>query len=199
MIGRRLFLCGLLGAGVGAASPALAQRDPDRDADDSADGEFRPDRNRNRDEDRDRDRNRNEPREGQPDARDREARPDRWRPGQAEDEGTEEGMPAPRFAPPGMPGPVFRGWWLGVYATNTQTGVRVTRVLPRSAAAEAGIERGDKIVTVDGYQIGFVNDRLFPLGSELQRRAGRSGRVTLLVHNWRNRDLLDIDVRLQRR
>jgi hypothetical protein len=128
--------------------------------------------------------------------------PERERPRPGEDEeGTEEGMPSAQFAPPGQPGARFlpAQWKLGVYASNTDTGVRITRVIPRTPAFQAGLERGDKIVTVDGYQIGFVKGRLYPLGEELQRRAGRNGHVTLLVHNWRNGELLNVEVQLERR
>jgi len=90
-----------------------------------------------------------------------------------------------------------RGQWkLGVYAYNTDTGVVVTQVVPPSAAARLGLERGDRIVTVDGFQVGWVRDRLYPLGAELQRQAGRRGEVTLLLQNVRNGNLLVRDVRL---
>lgn len=113
-------------------------------------------------------------------------------------EGTEEGMPAvrPDFHPDRDR---FRPrWWLGVYAYNTTTGVVITHVVPRSPAHFVGLEPRDVIVTVDGYQVGYVNDRIYYLGEELQRQAGRDGRVTLLVQNWRNGRLLNVDVRLRR-
>jgi len=118
--------------------------------------------------------------------------------GQAEAEATEEGMPALR---PGFSDRqrFFAGrWWLGVYAYNTNTGVVITRVLPGSPAARAGLERHDVIVTVDGYQVGFVGGLLYPLGDELQLRADRAGRVTFLVQNCRNDQLLVLPVRLER-
>jgi S1-C subfamily serine protease len=95
--------------------------------------------------------------------------------------------------------PPHNDWKLGVYAYNTETGVVITRVVPRSAAAQAGLEPGDKVVNVAGFQVGYVGDRLYPLGHELQRQAGPNGRVGLLVQNVRNRDLLTLDVRLDRR
>lgn len=119
-------------------------------------------------------------------------------------EGTEEG--APRFRPdvenrrvrPQLLPPDRAQWKLGVYAYNTDTGVVVTRVVPGSAAARQGLERGDRIVTVDGFQVGYVGRHLFPLGYELQRQAGGSGNVTLLIQNVRTDELLNRDVRLDR-
>lgn len=180
------------------ASAAWAQEDRNRDRDrrEPPRDEIGRDRDRDRDfQDEERDRFRGEEQD-RPD-RDR----DRQRPRMREDEeGTEEGMPRAETVPPRLPGERFAllQWKLGVYAANTDTGVRITRVLPGSAAFRAGLERNDKIVAVDGYQIGYVNGRLYPLGEELQRRAGRSGRVTLLVQNWRDNDLLNVEAQLDR-
>ncbi len=181
-------------------SPVSAQgsRDRDRDRDDT--GEVEADRDRG---DRDRDSLR---RRSEPDGRRDFAPPNlRSRPRERDDqEGTEEGMPKAPLALPGQPGarlvpPEWRPQWkLGVFAANTDTGVRVTRVIPGTPAQQAGLERGDTIVTIDGYQIGYVNGRPYPLGEELQRRAGRTGRVSLLVHNWRNGQLLNREVQLDR-
>ena len=118
-------------------------------------------------------------------------------------EGFDEGVPEfrvdPGFRPPDDEFfPPRSDWKLGVRAENTDTGVVVTRVVPGSAAARGGLERGDRIVTVSGHQIGFVGRELFPLGHELQRRAGRRGEVLLLVQNVRGNELLNVDVRLDR-
>jgi hypothetical protein len=116
-------------------------------------------------------------------------------------EGTPEGMPQTRLAPPGeegRPSLLPRRWMLGVHAYNTATGVVVTSVAPRSPAAEVGLEPNDAIVTVDGFQVGYVNRQLYALGDELQHRAGSNGRVQLLVQNWRNHQLVNLDVTLQR-
>jgi len=119
-------------------------------------------------------------------------------------EGSEDGWPdamQERAAPqgqdriaPGYPAPPR--WWLGVYAYNTSTGVVITRVTPGSPAARAGLEPRDRIVAVEGYQVGYVQRRLYPLGPELQTRAGRGGEVGLLVQNWRNGELTNMTVRL---
>ncbi|QEG41478.1 PDZ domain-containing protein [Roseimaritima ulvae] len=120
-------------------------------------------------------------------------------------QGSEEGMPQTRVAPDGgrvqpqwLP-PDRQRWKLGVHAYNTDTGVVVTRVVPGSPASRAGIERGDRVVAVSGFQVGWIDDRLYPLGAELQRQAGRRGEVTLLMQNVRNRRLLNLDVKLQGR
>ena len=121
--------------------------------------------------------------------------------GRESQEGSEEGAPSaemqprikevqPRFAPP------QGDWKLGVWANNTDTGVVITRVGPRSAAASAGLENGDRIVAIGGYQVGYVGDLLFPLGYELQRQADSRGRVELLVQNVRNKQLQNVPVQL---
>lgn len=120
------------------------------------------------------------------------------------EEGTEEGQPrirpeaknsrvAPLVAPPRD-----GTWKLGVHAYNTDTGVVVTRVQSRGPAWQVGMERGDRIVSVNGFQVGWVQDQLYPLGDELQRQADRSGYVTLLVQNVRNNELLNLQVELDR-
>ena len=123
----------------------------------------------------------------------------RARGGQAE--GSEEGLPganaeprikefSPRWAPP-------RGEWkLGVWGYNTDSGVVITRVAPGSAAHGQGLEVGDRIVSIGGYQVGYVGDLLYPLGYELQRQAGPRGEVLLLVQNVRGKELMNLNVRL---
>jgi len=132
---------------------------------------------------------------GPQDARGRESR-----------EESEDGWPGGMQERPGMPGqarilpgPGYAApprWWLGVYAYNTSGGVVITRVTPNSPAARAGLEPRDRIVTVEGYQVGYVQRRLYPLGPELQLRARPNGDVGLLVQNWRNGELTNMDVRL---
>jgi S1-C subfamily serine protease len=74
----------------------------------------------------------------------------------------------------------------------------VTRVAPDSAAARRGMEPGDRIVSVGGYQVGYVGDLLYPLGYELRRQADGRGEVLLLVQNVRNKELLNLTVPLDR-
>lgn len=120
-------------------------------------------------------------------------------------EGFRDGVPDLRVRPeirPGDPAPYWlpprTQWKLGVYAYNTDAGVVITRVVRGGPAARAGLERGDTVVNVGGHQVGYVGDRLFPLGYELQHHAGQRGHVGLLVQNVRNRDLITLDVRLER-
>jgi len=114
------------------------------------------------------------------------------------EEATEEGI-APKLTPQLVP-PRIAGarWRLGVFAVNTDTGVRITQVVPNLAAWQAGLEARDVLVTVAGYQIGYVNGRLYDLASELQRRADPAGRVMLLVQNHRNNELVPMEVQLER-
>ncbi len=118
-------------------------------------------------------------------------------------EGQEEGMPRfrerlnDRIAPDFLPPERLR-WRLGVFAYNTDTGIVVTRVVPGSAAERTGLERGDRIVAIDGFQVGWVEDHLYPLSQELQRQADGRGNVMLLIQNVRNSELLNRRVRLDR-
>jgi len=135
-------------------------------------------------------------------AQDRD-REDAWK---GTEQGTEEGMPDAADIPPaiGFDGrpvvPQFRPreWRLGVWATNSKTGCRVTRVVPRGAADRAGIEPGDVILCVNGYQVGELNNQTYYLGEELQKRAGETGTVNILLLDWRRRGLISVDVRLDR-
>ncbi len=133
------------------------------------------------------------PQAGQADDRGRDSR-----------EGSEDGWPGgmqERAVEPGqarvLPGFTWPPqWWLGVYVYNTPTGVVITRVVPNSPAARAGLEPRDCIVAVEGYQVGYVHRRLYALGPELQLRAGRNGEVLLLVQNRRNDGLMNMEVQL---
>lgn len=118
-------------------------------------------------------------------------------------EGQEEGIPdvQARTAPGGALPRWIRprgDWKLGVWTSNSESGVVVARVAPGSAAARVGIESGDRIVSVGGYQVGYVGDLLYPLGFELQRQAGPRGDVLLLVQNVRNKELMNLNVQLDR-
>jgi hypothetical protein len=118
-------------------------------------------------------------------------------------EGAAEGVPEIGSQPELRPGqariaPPRGDWKLGVWGRNTDTGVVITRVDPNATAARCGLERGDKIVSVGGYQVGYVGDYLYPLGYELNRQANRRGEVLLLVQNVRNSELQNIDVPLDR-
>lgn len=104
--------------------------------------------------------------------------------------------PSPKWLPPQLQPPEQHRWRLGVQAYNTDSGVVVTQVLRNTAAQRFGLEPGDRIVAIGGYQVGWVQDQLYPLGAELQRHADQRGRVNLLVQNVRNRQLLNLPVQL---
>jgi hypothetical protein len=80
---------------------------------------------------------------------------------------------------------------LGVQVRNTENGVLLTSVAPGGFAARNGLEAGDVIVTVGGFQVGYVDRRLYDLGDELDRNVDNSGRVTLLVLRQRDGRLIN--------
>lgn len=97
-----------------------------------------------------------------------------------------------RYLPPGQPLPSqFR---LGVQIRNTPTGVVVTRVVPGSVAQQIGLEAGDTILAVSGYQVGVVEGQVYDVGDEVSRRMARQGSATLLVLNHRNGQIVNIPV-----
>ncbi len=87
-------------------------------------------------------------------------------------------------------------WKLGVQADNTETGVVIRSVTPGSAASRMRFEPGDIIITVNGFQVGIVNDGLYDLREELTRRADKEGFVSLIVQDHINRSLHKVQVRL---
>jgi putative lipoprotein len=89
-------------------------------------------------------------------------------------------------------------WYLGVEVDYRDYGAVITRVRRPSPAQRAGLEPRDVIVTVRGYQVGYVNNRLYPLDRELDLRADRRGNVLLLVQNQRNGTLTATPIRLER-
>jgi len=117
------------------------------------------------------------------------------------DRGFPEQMPRldPRIVPPRPDRPDRDSrWYLGVEVDYRDYGAVITRVMRQSPAQRAGLEPRDVIVTVRGYQVGYVDNRLYPLDRELDLRADRRGNVLLLVQNLRNATLTNIPVRLQR-
>jgi uncharacterized lipoprotein YbaY len=97
-----------------------------------------------------------------------------------------------RYVPPAPPPGVYR---LGINVQNTPVGVQVVGVAPGSVAQAAGIETGDTLVTVGGYQVGYVGDRLFDVGDEIARRVDATGGLTLLVRDGRTAALENVPVR----
>lgn len=88
-------------------------------------------------------------------------------------------------------------WRLGVAIENLETGVLLTDVERSLPADSAGLKRGDVIISVGGYQVGYVDGALFDLGDELRRRADPQGRVTFLAFDARTRQLRSLPIQLQ--
>ncbi len=99
----------------------------------------------------------------------------------------------------GYQGPTLQKWRLGIYPEDTDTGVRITKVVRGSAAERAGLETGDRIVSVHGYQVGYVNGTLYDCGEEFERHADAQGWVRILVQNNRDGKLLNMPLQLDPR
>ncbi|NNJ25117.1 PDZ domain-containing protein [Alienimonas chondri] len=112
-------------------------------------------------------------------------------------------IPSTRLVPGagGLPGfdPDDSPVLLGVSGTDTASGVLVTNVVRGTPAERAGLERGDRILTVSGYQVGVVSTpngpRVYPLGVELARRLSPTGDAELLVQDHRTRQITTVTVR----
>lgn len=90
-------------------------------------------------------------------------------------------------------------WTLGIRGQNTDAGVVVQEVAPGSAAARARLKVGDVIISVGGYQVGYVENQIFDVTEEISRRAASDGRVSLLVQDSRSNRLAALRVTLQPR
>ena len=90
-----------------------------------------------------------------------------------------------------------RNWVLGVRADATDTGYLVRRVEHSSAALQYGLEVGDRIIAINGTQIGQIGNRVVRLGDQLELEGGQDGRVLLLVQNRRNGRLVPLQVTLR--
>jgi uncharacterized lipoprotein YbaY len=95
-----------------------------------------------------------------------------------------------RYLPPAPPH--LGRYTLGIGVRNTATGVEIASVNTGGVAQRSGLEAGDVIVTVDGFQVGYVGDRLYDLGDEIARRVDGAGRVSLLVRNRRTGGLVQV-------
>jgi len=93
----------------------------------------------------------------------------------------------------------WQKWRLGIYPEDTDTGVLITRIVNGSAAERAGLETGDRIISVHGYQVGYVNGTLYDCGQEFERHADSRGWVRILVQNSRDRTLLNMPLQLDPR
>ncbi len=90
-------------------------------------------------------------------------------------------------------------WRLGIFPENTETGVRVGEVVRDSAAERAGLEVNDRIVSIGGYQVGYVDGALYDVGPEFERVADANGWVRVLVQNNRDGKLMNLPLQLDPR
>lgn len=90
-------------------------------------------------------------------------------------------------------------WRLGIYPENTDTGVRIGEVIRGSAAERGGLELNDRIVSIGGYQVGYVEGTLYDVGTEFERHADRNGWVRILVQNNRDGNLVSMPLQLDPR
>lgn len=108
---------------------------------------------------------------------------------------------------PGSPGtidpnpatPQQPRWKLGVYSKDTNVGVQVIQVVQNGAAYKAALEKDDTIISVNGFQVGYVNGTLYDCGTEFERLADKNGWVNLLVLDNRTRSLINLPVQLDSR
>ncbi len=105
----------------------------------------------------------------------------------------------PQPGTPVVSQPLRNRWRLGVYSTDTDAGVKIVEVVPNSPAFRVGLEPNDTIVTVNGFQVGFVGSEHFDTGSEFDRLADDNGNVVLLVRNQRNGTLVNVPIQLESR
>jgi len=87
-------------------------------------------------------------------------------------------------------------WRLGVAIENVDTGVMLTDVERGMPAERAGLENGDIIVNVEGFQVGYVGGALFDLGDEIRRRVDPQGKINFLVYDQRQRRLQSLPITL---
>ena len=89
---------------------------------------------------------------------------------------SQTGNPQPNYLPPGsLPPEAYR---LGIGAQNTDTGLQITDVTANSVARRAGLEAGDRIVTVAGQQVGYLGGKLIDLTPD------HKVSVALYWHRW---------------
>lgn len=90
-------------------------------------------------------------------------------------------------------------WRLGIYPENSTTGVVVREVIRGSAAERAGLEVNDRVISIHGYQVGYVNGVLYDIGQELERHADSNGWAQMLVQDGRNGKLMNLPIKLDGR
>jgi hypothetical protein len=76
-------------------------------------------------------------------------------------------------------------WRLGIQVDNAPLGLRITEVTRNSPAFRFGLERGDYLLDVMGFPVGFHGGAYFPLADALNRSVRRDGWVNVLIWNLR--------------
>jgi hypothetical protein len=82
------------------------------------------------------------------------------------------------------PRPAAR-WRLGIQVDNSPRGLRISEVSRNSPAFRFGLERGDYLLDVMGYPVGFHGNAYFPLAETLNQTVRRDGWVNILIWNRR--------------
>ena len=72
-----------------------------------------------------------------------------------------------------------RQWILGVQSTPTSAGCVVSAVIEGSAAERAGLVVGDRVIAIDGEQVGWIGRRLAPLSDAVDASCSRSPRLLI--------------------
>lgn len=88
----------------------------------------------------------------------------------------------------------WRNWQLGAYLLNTTNGVVIQQVVPGGLAEASGLKAGDVVVSVAGFQVGYINGRTVDLVYEINRRVDIYGRVPLVVLDSFTRQLKNLNL-----
>jgi C-terminal processing protease CtpA/Prc len=84
---------------------------------------------------------------------------------------------------------------LGVHAEYIGRGALITSILKDSPAAKAGFDRCDRILRIDGFEVGCIDGVLFPIQSELRRAKG--GKVSIEYVQYRTGKTIVVEVVLK--
>jgi hypothetical protein len=74
---------------------------------------------------------------------------------------------------------------LGIQVDDAPLGLRISDVSRNSPAFRFGLERGDYLLDVMGFPVGFQGRAYFPLADALNQSVRRDGWVNILIWNRR--------------